>query len=232
MPSVDTYLSDQEKTWRDIDEDAIDRAEIDHYLAVMDTKPKLFTGEDFLANEFVNPPYLIEPFFPAGGIGIIHGKGGLGKTFLAMTIMRAICLGEPLFGIYPTTQGRVTYIQIDMTARIFQERLLAGGDFYKFEGWNVVVGTPNLMTANRTTPWVQQVHSQRPDLIIIDTLRKAHDMDENVAETPGKFYTKMRELFGATAILPLHHDKKSGDGDPDLAFRGNGAWLFDADVGM
>lgn len=229
-----TWLTEQEELWREIDDAALDRAITDDYLAIMDKKPIVMDGIAFLDQEFKEPPYLIEPFFPLGGLGLLHGKGGLGKTFLAMTIMEAICKGKPLFGVYPTTQGRVTYVQLDMTDRIFQDRMVQAGDRYRFEGWNVVSGVANLMAATRDTDWVQKVHMKRPDLIIIDTLRKAHTMPENESDTPNKFFKKVRQLFGAIAIMPLHHDKKTSEhsNDPDEAARGSGAWLTDIDVGM
>ena len=230
-----TWLSDQEGVWREIDEVALDRALTDEYLSIMDKKPVLMSGIDFMDREIDTPPYLIEPFLPMGGLALLHGKRGIGKSFLGTTIMEAVCKGEPLFGIFPTVQSRVCYVQLDMTDAVFQDRLKQAGDYYRFEGWDVLTGVANMMKANRKTEWVQKVHQNRPGLIIIDTLRKAHKWAENESDTPSKFLTKMRELFGAITIILIHHDKKSpaeGIVNQDEMFRGSGAWLDDMDLGL
>ncbi len=229
------WLSDDEALWREIDEAALDRAYTNQYLAVMDKKPVVMGGIDFMDREITTPPYIIEPFLPMGGLALLHGKRGIGKSFLGTTIMEAVCKGDPLFGVFPTTKGRVLYVQLDMTDSVFQDRLCQAGDFYRFEGWDVLVGVANMMKANRTTDWVQKVHLKRPDLIIIDTLRKAHHWSENESDTPSKFLTKIRELFGAITIIMIHHDKKTSEngGVPqDEMFRGSGAWLDDMDLGL
>lgn len=229
-----TWLTDQEELWKQIDEAAYDKALTEQYLAVMDKKPIVMDGLSFMDREIATPPFIIEPFLPMGGLALLHGKRGIGKSFLGTTIMEAVCKGTPLFGVFPTTKGRVLYVQLDMTDTVFQDRLCQAGQFYRFEGWDVLTGVPNMMQANRSTDWVQKVHQSRPDLVIIDTLRKAHKLPENESDTPTKFLTKMRELFGAITIIMIHHDKKTSidGGDPNEAFRGTGAWLDDMDVGM
>lgn len=229
------WLSEQERMWIEMDDAVFDKAQTDQYLAVMDKKPLVMGGIDFMDREITTPPYIIEPFLPMGGLALLHGKRGIGKSFLGTTIMEAVCKGEPLFGVFPTVKGRVLYVQLDMTDSVFQDRLCQAGDFYRFEGWDVLVGVANMMKANKTTDWVQKVHMKRPDLIIIDTLRKAHHWSENESDTPSKFLTKIRELFGAITIIMIHHDKKTSEngGVPqDEMFRGSGAWLDDMDLGL
>ncbi len=233
--SLNGFLSEQEALWREIDDEMYERALIDQYLSVMDKKPIVMNGIDFMNREFTEPPYIIEPFLPAGGLALLHGKRGIGKSFLGTTIMEAVCKGEPLFGVFPTTKSRVLYVQLDMTDTVFQDRLCSAGDHYRFEGWDILTGVANMMKANRKTDWVQKVHKSRPGLVIIDTLRKAHQWSENESDTPSKFLTKIRELFGGITVILIHHDKKtSADGGvpQDEMFRGSGAWLDDMDLGL
>lgn len=229
------WLSEQEEVWREIDELALDRALTEHYLSIMDKSPVVMSGVEFMDREIETPPYLIEPFLPMGGLALLHGKRGIGKSFLGTTIMEAVCKGNPLFGVFPTTKSRVLYVQLDMTDAVFQDRLCQAADFYRFEGWDVLVGVANMMKANRKTEWVQKVHQKRPGLIIIDTLRKAHHWSENESDTPSKFLTKIRELFGAITIIMIHHNKKTAENGvtpQDEMFRGSGAWLDDMDLGL
>lgn len=225
----DWLLQEQAELWSRIDEEK--------FVAVMDKKPELHYGPEFVENKLPTPPFLIEPFFPSGGLCLLHGKRGIGKSMLAMTMTRCIATGEPFLGQFPVRKGTVVYIQLDMTDTVFQDRLREAGDFYKVDNWYVLTGVANIMRANDNTPWVQSIVAAQPDLIIIDTLRKAHTLNENDSDSAGRFYAKLRDLFGYTAVLLVHHDRKSNEfnqqgGMAAEAFRGSGAWLDDVDAGL
>src|SRR5262249_30267568 len=75
-----------------------------------------------------------------------------------------------------------------------------------------------------------------PDLVIIDTLRKAYVGDEKAGDIPSRVYGAFREIFSTPAILYFHHDRKSAR-EGSLApaaedFSGHQAWLNDANVGL
>jgi energy-coupling factor transporter ATP-binding protein EcfA2 len=227
--SLRDLLQDQAEVWSSIDEEK--------FVAVMDKKPELHYGKDFVENKLPTPPFIVEPFFPSGGLCLLHGKRGLGKSMLATTLTKAICTGEPFLGQFPVRKGVVVYIQLDMTDTVFQDRLREAGDFYKFDDWYVLTGVADFMRANENTKWVQQVVAAMPDLIIIDTLRKAHTLSENESDSAGRFYSKLRELFGYTAVMMIHHDRKTTEfnqasGMVGESFRGSGAWLDDVDAGL
>lgn len=230
--ALQAYLAErrreQAEIWSQIDDD--------RFAAVMDKKPELHYGQDFLKNKIIVPPFLVQPFFPSGGLAMLHGKRGIGKSMLAMTLTRCVATGEEFLGQFPVRRGTVVYIQLDMTDTVFQDRLLAAGDHYNVPDWYTLTGVANIGRATQNTDWVQKVVAAQPELIIIDTLRKAHSWAENDSDSAGRFYAKLRELFGFTAVLVIHHDRKSGE-DSGLmpegeSFRGSGAWLDDIDAGL
>lgn len=205
------------------------------FYAKMDKKPEIRSGVEFVDNDIPIPPLLVEPFFPTGGLALFHGKRGLGKTMMGMGLARAVATGEPFLNTFPTRQGVVVYMQLDMTDNVFQERLRQADDFYRLEDLYILTGVASIAKAKQSDYWVQDVVALQPELIIIDTLRKAHSWDENSSDTPARFYAKLRELFGWTSVMLIHHDRKTSETsgmNPAEGFRGSGAWIDDVDVGM
>ena len=168
-------LYDQHQIWSEVDET--------RFLAMMDKKPELHYGRDFIEQPLIQPPFIIQPFFPAGGLCLMHGKRGLGKTMLAMTLTKSIAMGTPFMDRFEVKQGTVVYIQLDMVDSVFQDRLKRAGGFYDCDGWYTLVGVASIGRANAQTKWVQEVIAVQPDLIIIDTLRKAHAWSENDSDS-------------------------------------------------
>ena len=206
------------------------------FVSVMDKQPQLWYGPDFVAAKIDQPPFLIKPFFPSGGLCLLHGKRGIGKSMLTMAMARSVATGEPFLGTFDVRKGNVVVIQLDMVESVFHDRLQVDPGFYSFDNWYTLTGVASVARATAKTPWVEQIVATQPELIIIDTLRKAHSWDENSSDTPARFYAKLRELFGFTAVVMIHHDRKSqndsGGLDAAESFRGSGAWLDDVDCGL
>lgn len=212
------------------------RIEEDRFVAVMDKKPELWYGPDFVKASIPQPPFLVKPFFPSGGLCLLHGKRGIGKSMLTMALARSVATGEPFLDTFESRQGNVVVIQLDMVESVYHDRLQVDPEYYSFDNWYTLTGVASVARATPKSEWVEQIVATQPDLIIIDTLRKAHSWDENSSDTPARFYAKLRELFGFTAVVMVHHDRKSQSDSGGLeaaeAFRGSGAWLDDVDCGL
>lgn len=219
---------EQQEIWSNIDEQK--------FVAVMDKKPELWYGPDFVKAKIPEPPFLVKPFFPSGGLCLLHGKRGIGKSMLTMALARSVATGEPFLSMFEARKGTVVVIQLDMVESVFHDRLQTDPEFYSFEDWYTLTGVASVARATPNTEWVEKIVAVQPDLIIIDTLRKAHSWDENSSDTPARFYAKLRELFGFTAVVMIHHDRKSQADASGLeaaeSFRGSGAWLDDVDCGL
>lgn len=79
-----------------------------------------------------------------------------------------------------------------------------------------------------------QARNWKPDLVIVDTLRKTTLLDENDSSTPMRVYSAWRRLFPESAIAVVHHDRKmstmpGASIKPEEAARGSIAWSGDAD---
>ena len=197
--------------------------------------------ESLLTAKYAEEPMLVKPFMPIGGNCLLHGKRGLGKTQLATTLAIDVAMNLPFLGDYKVAQGTVVYIQADMTAQLQTERI---------KHLDRTLGLPRDIPLYYFTPdarldciaeaeegaeWAQTLQDLNPSLVIIDTLRKSHNLDENYSDTPVKVYGAWRVIVGPKpTVLFLHHDRKTSDfvRDKDEEFRGSGAWLDEADLGI
>src|SRR5207247_10650334 len=76
------------------------------------------------------------------------------------------------------------------------------------------------------------------ELVLVESLRTCHHLDENDSNTPVRVYKAWQECFPGASLVFAHHDRKlllEGSGPQrfrDEAFRGSSAWLDDADLGI
>ena len=203
---------------------------------------------DFLKRQY-DSTYIVDPILPAGGVGLIHGKAGHGKSQWVLSLVNAITSGTPFLGRYPTKKGKVLYIQADMPENLFNERLQkALSGFHSPE--NLVVAQTrafDIFDSKTQEELLRLSEAHEPAFVTVDTLRKSHVEDENSSMASAEVYAAWKLIFPDAAIFFQHHDRKShiipkgskkddGSGDDPEAlmetFRGNRSWVDDADLGV
>ena len=203
---------------------------------------KLWNSNQLAEFEFPDPAYLVEPVIPQGGIVLLHGKPGVGKTQLILTLAHSINTGTPFLDRWPTRQGKVVVVQADMTGPIQQDRLLkVCNDVDLTDTYWVVEedgSTPYLNIETMTVleqELVEAIKEADPVLIVWDTLRKIHHLPENASESAIAVYHSARKIHPSATHLFVHHDRKRSR-DPDAsqeedeAFMGNQQWKGAADA--
>lgn len=201
---------------------------------------EVYTDTEFIQKQFPDELYLCEPCIPLGGDVLLHGKRGLGKTQLALTLAIAVMEGKKWLGHFQCLQGPVAFIQVDMPKKLQQDRrrtlFNATGKDYGDLFLHLVSDSKIdvLREIQRNEPWVQRLRDHNPVFVIIDTLRKTHGLDENSSDTPVNVYGAWRALVGARATAAyIHHDRKTTEfGDVNESARGSGAWLDECDTGI
>ena len=203
--------------------------------------PIVFSLEDFLAENFNQPLFLVDKIIPtAGRPGIIFGKRGSGKSHFANNLIKAIADGTHLLGRYKTRQGKVTYLSVDMPVQMVQER--SGKLASTVNNWgNVqisVTDTPiDIVKTRPDEQWVKEIMSFEPDLLIIDTLRKIHRLDENDNQTVAILQAALARIFGGQiAIALIHHERKDNEHSNysplEERASGAGAWMDSGEFGI
>jgi RecA-family ATPase len=184
--------------------------------------------------------YVIDPILPAEGVGLLHGKGGHGKTQLAFTLMKEMIEGGRLFDRYAVTEGRVLYLQFDMPEELFHQRITRASEAFADTDLFYTVAYPrsvNILEKSTQERIAESIAEAEPSLVIFDTLRKLHPYDENDNAVPNQVYSAIREVCAGAGALVIHHDRKSptqpgADEDVAETFRGARAWVDDSDLGM
>ena len=150
--------------------------------------------------------WLIPGFLPAGAVVLLSGREGSMKSWLAMTMARAVAAGGPWLE-KPTRQGAVLYLDGEMPPAVLQDRLRGIGPV---EGWHIWGWTdpmfPSQLDDNLSLDEAARCHT----LIVVDTLRRQmKGRKENSSDDMAEITTALRELtrYGA-AVLALHHAPK------------------------
>lgn len=191
---------------------------------------------DFLAQASPEVRFAIKPYIPFGGVTLLYGKTRIGKSPLTWEMARCIAAGEPFLETYPTTKGRVLYLDLDTPPTLVRQRLallpsIPDNFYIEFPGVRNILQLTTQEEFRRLQAEVQ------PIAVFINTLRKLYSGDEKDASLPSRIYATLMAIFAPAALVVIHHDKKSsGDpedvGDPDEAFSGHMAWLNDCQVGL
>lgn len=185
------------------------------------------------------PKWLIEPYLPVEGIVLLHGKFSLGKSPLIWKLAQCVSEGTDFFGHTPERTGNVLYVEIDEPLVVTKDRLSKLDPMPRnvhilgMKPFNVL----QLSYDDRET-FESAKNDVKPSVVLVNSLRKCHPLDDKDSATPSKVYGMWQELFPSSCLVFVHHDKKSDvfEGNrvkaSDEDFSGSQAWINDAQVGL
>lgn len=165
---------------------------------------------DYIRGCEVKIEWVVDRLIPRGAIIILFGKGGIGKTWVAMDFGRCIADGLPYLGLQ-TIQSPVVFIDFENPLAVLNERTRKLGDCKGVYFWRA--NNPKL-TAPRLDSKEWALYKKLPEgaVLIFDTLRASQGRDENASNEMGLIMGRLKELrdLGFTVIL-LHHTAKNND---------------------
>lgn len=188
-----------------------------------------FSGGDVdaLSAMRTDPPPLdfVLPGLLGGTPGILIGSGGAGKSWLALELACLIAAGPELdlLGLKPIERGRVLYLGLEDPKSIVLHRMRALGVRLSHEQQELIA--ENLLLKSITGRLVDLINPKQRDaltrnsegvrLLIIDTLSRAHQTDENSNSEMVKLLGSFERICSRTgcAILLVHHTRKGSSGD-------------------
>lgn len=200
---------------------------------------RVLTWEEIAKEPQREVPYLLDPYIPEEGDIFIYGDTSIGKSPLSWHMARCIGEGEHFFGL-PTKKGGapVLYLEVDTPDVLVIPRLqkLPPARNVTFCLHHGNLNAPNMDMEMMQT--LQALNTRlRPAAVFINTLVKAHDLDDKEPKTPSKVYGFFRGLFPRSACVYMHHVRKQ-DRNPahkefsKEAFSGSKHWIDDATVGL
>jgi len=165
--------------------------------------------------------WVIENLIPMEAITLLHSIGGVGKSHLCQRMGKAIATGGNFFGL-ETKQMNVFYIDFENPLPEIVDRMKKIGGAEKFWIWHL--GHDPLPIRFDKNEW--QIYKTFPpnSVFIIDSLRTAHELDENSSKDTTFVMNRIKEIraLGQTFIL-IHHESKVG------GYRGSTAWFDQSD---
>jgi hypothetical protein len=189
----------------------------------------VFSGGDIdaLSAMRTDPPPLdfVLPGFLGGTTGILIGSGGAGKSWLALELACTIAGGPAvdLLGLKPHARGRVLYLGLEDPEGIVLHRMRALGLRLSEEQQELIA--ENILLKSITGRLVDLLNPKQRDaltrcaegvrLLIVDTLARAHQTDENSNSEMAKLLGSFERICSRTgcAILLVHHTRKGGPGE-------------------
>lgn len=175
------------------------------------------------------PTWLVRDVLPAGGLVGLYGQPGSFKSFVAIDIAMAVATGRPWHQA-DVEKGHVIYVAAEggtgiakrAHAWLLDHRIPPeDADIaWLTESIPVSVDSENMnMLFDRINDDIQK----QPSLVVIDTLARCFDGDENQQEDMGRFIggvDRLRREFDATVIV-VHHTRLGADRERgSTAFRG------------
>jgi hypothetical protein len=198
-----------------------------------DTLPVVRASE--LDDATLTPRWLVTDLWAASGVGVIGGHPKSGKSWLGLELATAVATATPCLGRFhvPTAGTALVYLAEDALHSV-KERLvsLCAHRNVHIEELDVHVITAPTLRLDRTSD-IQRLDNTLaeicPRLLVLDPLVRLHSSDENSSMDISRLLDSLRALQRKhdTAIILVHHTRKSGGSRQGQALRGSSdLWAF------
>lgn len=179
--------------------------------------------------------WLIESLWAKSAVGVIGGIPKVKKSWTGLELATAVGSGTKAFGHFAVLDPGPALIYLAEDAlHVVKERLihLAMARNKRLSDVDVrVITAPSLRLdiERERDRLVNTVRLHQPRLLLLDPFVRLHRIDENQAQEVAPLLDFLRQLsrtFG-TAVIVVHHVRKSGAQKPGQALRGSGdihAW--------
>ena len=163
--------------------------------------------------------WLIDALWGRQAVGIVGGEPKCGKSFLALDLAVAVAAGVPCLRRFAADErGTVLLFAAEDAGH-----KAAGA---RFETLDIaVLDIPALRLDHRADrqQLLETVQRVRPRLVVLDPLVRLHGVDENTVADIAPILGFLRNLQRrfATAVVLVHHARKSGATRPGQALRGS-----------
>lgn len=193
------------------------------------------TLEEFRTTRWINPEMIIAPWLPVGGLSMIFGAGGVGKTYLSLACAMSIAEGRsrvPYMHV-PRTR-RVLYVDGEMQPAQFAERFGKLDTHTPFGGSvNFAIlshaafrdGLPDILKDTGQRLIWEAAQETRADVLFLDNISalvQSGDTNNEEAMRPLLAFL-MRFRRANLSVVIVHH---TGHLKPDEAAHARGTSSF------
>jgi hypothetical protein len=176
----------------------------------------MMTGDQLQALK-IEVEWTLDKLIPSRSLTLLHGPGGVGKTWLALAIGQAVSEGAPFLGL-PTIRRLVSYIDFENPWPMLIKRV-RHLNIHAVNFWHLSaeVRPPKLDGPD----WALYKSLPAGSLLIFDTARSCHEGDENSSQDVGLVMNRLKEIREkGNDIILLHHTPRINE----RASKGSTAW--------
>jgi len=206
------------------------KPELEAYAALQNSGPQdissfIRTGTE-LQQLDIHLEFTVDKLIPSRSIVVLHSRGGLGKTHLALALAKAVSEGQPFLGL-ETKKRPVLYCDHENPLPLLIERV-RHLDVQAARFWHLSADPrPPKLDSPEWTAYARVV--EPGSMLIFDTLRSAFDGDENSSQDVAVVMGRLKQLREmGHDIVCLHHALKADD----RRYKGSTAWLDLADQSL
>ena len=175
------------------------------------------------------PRWLVQDILPAGGLVGLYGPPGDGKSFLAIDLALCVASGRTWHG-HSVEQGFALYVSGEGGTGIGKRvQAWLSTNQVSANDVNIAWLTESMPISSTSEDMdvlfgrLNEEVEQSPSLVVIDTLARCFDGDENLQEDMGRFVAgvdRLRREFHATVVV-VHHTRLDAERERgSTAFRG------------
>ena len=210
---------DQEikKHWEKMCQDFIKYKDIYEQERKKGFEPRVLGDAEINAMNIQPPKWIVESLVPEKSIIIWGGKRGSFKTFCTLHLGMCVANGKPVFGKYKTEQCNVLYVDEENGLHLLKPRLDKLKNSLRIQDHKMnfcVYENFKLDNPDKFKCLQEIVLEHGIKLIIVDSMRRVMNGDENDADEINQFFMEgvrpLIECHGLSIIL-LHHMRKGNN---------------------
>ena len=159
-----------------------------------------------LKTKDISVEWTVEKLIPEQAITIVHGAGGMGKTWLLLQLAKAVSEGQPFLGLH-TKKKTVYYCDFESPAPVLIERVKKLDINEVLFKHAALSGAPPKLDSR---DWAQYKNIP-PGMIILDSFRSCFDKDENSTQDVAPIMGNLKGIrdLGFDVVV-VHHNTKDG----------------------
>ena len=189
--------------------------------------PYLMTASEIINADIPEKRFLVSSFLPSSSFGMVYAPRGIGKSWFAFGLAKAIATGTDTFlGWKIHEAGDVLFVDGEMSLVDLKERTQAifgsqGSSMFHLmpseklyqNGTPICLDMPQEHEAILQLLGYMEEANKRPKLIVLDNLstlrRGVNENDNSETEKLLSFLVKLRHM--GYAVLVVHHTNKAGE---------------------
>lgn len=175
--------------------------------------------------------WIVPNLIAKGHLTMFSAPPKSGKTWGGLSLALAVSSGSSWANIENVKPGRVLWIDEEMGIQLLARRMRQIGFTNEMPFFTLSLSNFRLDVPSDVEALIVEIAAREADLVIIDSLRRVHQLDENDNSQVKRLFPWSRHISEAgPGVTLIHHDRKRTLNDQDDSERSSGAMDFIAQV--